>query len=413
VNAHAIATRRPLIPLEDAREIVLSEAAQLDAEDVDLLDSHGRVLAKSVTAIEPVPPFDNSAMDGFAVRAVDTAGASEAVPIELGLVGESRAGRPASAAVSPGEAIAISTGAVLPDGADSIVPLEDARRGDDAIEVMAETTKGRFVRHRGDDIETGEQVLAGGTTMGAAELGVLGSLGITEVACTRRPRVALLINGDELADPGARLQPGQIHDSNGVTLRALARLAGAQVASSRRVQDDLEVIRRELDSALDADLAVVSGGVSVGEHDHVKEALGDLRVRPLFWGVALRPGRPTWFGIAPGGTLVFGLPGNPVSAMVCFILLVRPLLMAMQGADPDRPRASAILDRSYSKLPGRAHAVRCTLELREDGWHATPTRPEQASHVLTSMLGADVLALIPADSGDVAAGERVEIELLS
>jgi molybdopterin molybdotransferase len=276
-----------------------------------------------------------------------------------------------------------------------------------------ETTGGRFVRRRGDDIEAGEEVLARGNTIGAAELGVLASLGVTQAACSRRPRVALLINGDELADPGARLEPGQIHDSNRVTLRALTNLAGAQVSSSRRVPDDLDEVRRALDSALDADLAVMSGGVSVGEHDHVKEALGDLQVRPRFWGVALRPGRPTWFGIAPGGTLVFGLPGNPVSAMVSFTLLVRPLLRAMQGADPDRPRTSAILDRRYSKPLGRAHAVRCTLELRDDGWHAVPTRPEQASHVLTSMLGADALALIPADSGDVAAGERVEIELLA
>jgi molybdopterin molybdotransferase len=405
--------RRPLIAVEDAREFILAEASPLSLEQVPLTEAHGRVLAGAVVATQPVPPFDNSAMDGFAVRSADTGGASAEEPVELGLVGESRAAAPASTSVSAGQAVAISTGAVLPNGADAIVPIEEARARDSVVEVLVEAASGRFVRRGGDDIAAGESVLAAGTRIGPAELGVLASIGITEIACAIRPRVALLITGDELAEPGAPLAPGQIHDSNAFTLGALIELAGAELVATGHVGDDLDSIRAVLGGGPEADLILISGGVSVGEHDHVREALAELGIKQLFWGVALRPGRPTWFGAQPGGPLVFGLPGNPVSVMVCFTLLVRPALLAMQGEDPHPQRASAVLDREYPKQPGRAHAVRCTLELREDGWHARPTRPEQASHVLTSMLGAEALAMIPAAAGTVAAGERVEIELLS
>jgi molybdopterin molybdotransferase len=405
--------RRPLIAVDDAREIILAEASPLSLEQVPLSEAHGRVLASAVVATHPVPPFDNSAMDGFAVRSADTGGASVEEPVELGLVGESHAAAPTPTGVSAGQAVAISTGAVLPSGADAIVPMEEARARDGVIEVLVEAASGRFVRRGGDDIAAGDPVLAAGARIGPAELGVLASIGITQIACARRPRVALLITGDELAEPGAPLAPGQIHDSNTFTLGALIELAGAELVATEHVGDDLDSIRRVLADGPEADLILISGGVSVGEHDHVREALAELGIRQLFWGVALRPGRPTWFGAQPGGPLVFGLPGNPVSVMVCFTLLVRPALLAMQAADPDPRRASAVLDRKYPKQPGRAHAVRCTLELREDGWHARPTRPEQASHVLTSMLGAKALAMIPAASGTVAAGERVEIELLS
>jgi molybdopterin molybdotransferase len=407
----ATMARRRLIPLEDAKEIVLAEAHTLDPERVPLSEAQGRVLARPVVARDEVPRFDNSAMDGFAVRAADTAGASGEEPVALQLVGESRAGMPATAEVDTGQAMAISTGAVLPGGADAVVPLEDARADDGVVEVGLEAVSGRSIRHRGDDIAAGEEVIAAGSPIGPAELGVLASLGVTEIACGRRPRVALVISGDELIEPGAPLAPGQIHDSNAFTLGALAKLAGADLAATDHVGDDRDATRTAIESALEADAAVISGGVSVGEHDHVRPTLDELGAKQRFWGVALRPGRPTWFGPHPGGALVFGLPGNPVSAMVTFLLFARPALLAMQGASPKRHRATAILDQEYSKPPGRAHAVRCRLTLREDGWHVRPTK-EQTSHILTSMLGADALALIPADSRTVPAGSRVEIELL-
>jgi molybdopterin molybdotransferase len=231
--------------------------------------------------------------------------------------------------------------------------------------------------------------------------------------------VAVLTTGDELLEPGAPLRPGAIRNSNAYSVSALVERAGATVAWTEIVPDDAESTGAALERALACDVTIVSGGVSVGEHDHVRPAFERLGVEQVFWGVALRPGKPTWFGVAPrnpaagpGRGLAFGLPGNPVSAIVTFVLFCRPAIRAMLGADPDRrQRATAILDADYAKKPGRAHLVRVSLELADDGWHATTTG-DQGSHVLTSMLGADALAILPTEAGDVAAGERVEIEML-
>jgi molybdopterin molybdotransferase len=220
-----------------------------------------------------------------------------------------------------------------------------------------------------------------------------------------------VISGDELVGPKERLGPGKVRDSNAFTLPALVQSCGAGVVGTEKVGDDADATREAVERALDADLVLISGGMSVGQHDHVRPALAELGAEQVFWGIGLRPGRPTWFGTHPRAPLILGLPGNPVSAVVCFLLLARPALLALQGAVLERQRTVAALDTDYSKRPGRAHAVRCTLELREDGWHARPTG-EQGSHILTSMLGADALALIPAESGSLAAGERVEVELL-
>ena len=216
--------------------------------------------------------------------------------------------------------------------------------------------------------------------------------------------------GDELLEPEEEMRPGGVRNSNAYTIPALAERAGAEAVRAGSAADDLDATREAIAPALDSDVVVLCGGVSVGEHDHVKEALAELGVQRSFWGVALKPGKPTWFGTR-GATLVFGLPGNPVSAMVTFVLLVRPALLALGGGRPERLRTTARLGRDCDKPPGRTHALRCRLELREDGWHAHPFE-RQASHVLTSMLGADCLALLPAASGPVRAGERVEVELL-
>ena len=211
---------------------------------------------------------------------------------------------------------------------------------------------------------------------------------------------------------GQPLRPGGIRNSNAHSLAGLVERSGALLRTAEIVADDRDATTAALERAIAGELTVVSGGVSVGEHDHVRPALADLGVEQVFWGVALRPGKPTYFGTTPTGGLVFGLPGNPVSAIVTFTLFVRPAIRRLLGAaDPDPRRATAILDERYPKPPGRAHLIRCTLELRDDGWHATPTK-DQSSHVLTSMLGADALAVVPTESGDVEAGERLEIELL-
>jgi molybdopterin molybdotransferase len=254
-------------------------------------------------------------------------------------------------------------------------------------------------------------VLEPGDEIGPAELGVIAAVGLASVACTRRPLVHVLTTGDELQPPGEPLRHGAIRNSNAHSVPPLAERAGAGLAAVETIGDDPSTTATALARALRADLAVVCGGVSVGAHDHIRPALAELGAEQVFWGVALRPGKPTWFGTAPRGSLIFGLPGNPVSAMVTFTLFARPAIRAMLGSRDERRRATAVFDEPYRKRPGRAHLVRCRLELRDDGWHATPTGP-QGSHVLTSMLGADALAILPTESGDVAGGERVEIELL-
>jgi molybdopterin molybdotransferase len=415
---------RKLIEIEDARQTVLEEVSPLPPEEVPLSSALGRVLAEDVTSADPVPSFDNSAMDGFAVRAADTGGASAEAPARLALVDESRAGRPAEHRLEAGQAIAISTGAVVPEGADAVVRVEDTSSSDGAVNVLVAVEPGRDIRRAGEDIERGEAVLAAGTEIGAAELGVLASVGKASVACARRPRVHVLTTGDELQPPGEPLRPGAIRNSNAHSVPPLAELAGAELAAVEMVADDPEATRGALERALGSDVAVVCGGVSVGEHDHVRPALAELGAEEVFWGVALRPGKPTWFGTGPeqtrpeptrsgasGRALIFGLPGNPVSAMVTFQLFARPALRAMLGASDVVQSATAILDEDYPKQPGRAHLVRCRLELRDDGWHARPTGA-QGSHVLTSMLGADALAVIPTAAETVRAGERVAIEML-
>jgi molybdopterin molybdotransferase len=400
-----------LIEVDEARRLVLERVRPLEVERVPLREALGRVLAEDVTSAEPVPGFDNSAMDGFAVRAADTHAAGAEAPVSLSIAGESRAGRPAEAEVGAGEAIRISTGAMVPEGADAVVRVEDTSARDGGVAVAVQVEPGLNVRRAGEDIRPGAQVLARGTRVGAAELGVLASVGGESVACSRRPRVRVLTTGDELAEPGEPLGPGGIRNSNAYSVPPLAVDAGAELDGVEIVPDDRRSTEAAIAAALDCEVTVICGGVSVGEHDHVRAALAELEVEQVFWGVALKPGKPTLFGVGPGGALVFGLPGNPVSAMVTFLLLGRPAILAMCGGSPDATRAWAKLAEDLPKKPGRAHAVRCALELRDDGLHARPTG-EQGSHMLTSMLGADCLAILPTEAGDASAGDRVEIELL-
>ena len=402
---------RQLVEIEDARARVLERVPAPEAEPVALREAAGRVLAEDIVAPEPVPAFDNSAMDGYALRADESDGASPERPVRLAVRDESRAGRPADAAVGEGEAIAISTGAMIPDGADAVIRVEDTRSGGaSTVELFAAVRPGQNVRRAGEDIAPGATVLRAGALAGPAVLGVLSSAARTEVLCARRPSLAVVLAGDELIGPGDPLWPGAVRDSNAYTIPALAAEAGAELFSIEHVGDDPRATGEAIARALEADVCVICGGVSVGEHDHVRPALDRLGAEEVFWGVALRPGKPTWFGIA-GGRLAFGLPGNPVSAMVTFILFVRPALLAMQGRDPAALRVPVELAESYEKKPGRAHAIRCRLAPGPGAWLATPTG-EQGSHVLTSMLGAGALAMVPGASASVPAGERLEAELL-
>ena len=387
----------PLLNIDEARERVLHSAAPLETEDVPVGDALGRVLAEEVRAAHDVPGFANSAMDGFAVR-------SGKAGRDLVVVAESRAGRPAELPLGYGEAIRISTGAMLPVGADAVLQQELVDDRGDRITLLEEVAPGRNVREPGEDLCAGDHVLGAGIRLGPASLGVAVNAGRATLRCARRPRVAVLATGDELRPPGAELGPGQVHDSNRITLTALAEREGALVVLARDVPDHAGATRGAIGDALeDADVVILSGGVSVGPHDHVKPALADMGVEERFWRVALRPGKPTWFG-ARGRTLVFGLPGNPVSAMVTFLLFVRPALAALQWAEP-AVGGRAVLGERILCHPDRDECVRVRLE---DG-RAFATGP-QGSHVLRSMALADGLVVIPRGEGRaLAAGTEVEL----
>jgi molybdopterin molybdotransferase len=394
-----------LISIAEARERVLAAVRPLPAEDVPIDAALGRVLAEEVRSAGDLPPFDSSAMDGYAVGA---GGAGE-----LPVVGESRAGRPAEGALKPGEAMRISTGAAVPEGATAVVPVERVEAGDDGRVRVPEAQPGDHIRRAGEDVREGAPVIAAGTELDPAGVAVLAALGHAHVSCGGVPRVAVLVTGDELVEPGRPLGPGQIRDSNAYALSAQAARAGARVTSRAIVRDERSATEEAFARALEeADVVIGSGGVSVGPHDHVKPALAALGVEERFWGVRLKPGKPTWFGSAAGGKLVFGLPGNPVSAMITFHLFARPALRALMGADPSGgTRATALLDVPVPRNANREEVVRCRIEARDDGWHVAPTK-EQGSHVLTSMLGAGAYALVPAGEGELPAGSRVEIELV-
>jgi molybdopterin molybdotransferase len=377
------------------------------AEPAPVLFALGRVLATEVLASADTPPFPSSAMDGYAVR-------SGPAGRRLAIVGESRAGTPSDRGPGPGEAIRISTGAAVPDGADAVIPQEEVVAQGNTIETTSEVRDGDHVRAPGEDMRAGTRILAAGTRLGAIELGAVVTAGLGEVSVTPRPHVAVLCTGDELRAPGEPLGPGEIHNSNAPMLTGLAAGAGAITDAAERLPDDRAATRDGIARALErAGVVIISGGVSVGPHDHVKPVLAELGVEEVFWSVALQPGKPTWFGVAPGGALVFGLPGNPVSAVVTFSLFVAPALAALQG-ERSRPglETSAVLGVDVRRNPHREQAMRVRLA-RGDGPPVATPNGAQGSHVLSSLIGADGLAMIPPGEGILAAGSVVGLEPLA
>ncbi len=386
----------PPLDVAAARAIVLGACRPLPAEPVAIADALGRTLATDVVAAADVPGTDTSAMDGIAALPCPAG-------TRLSVIGEARAGHPALRPPSGGEAIRISTGAVVPDGPFGVLQQELVEGDADEVVATEEIPEGRNVRRAGEDLRAGEVVLEAGRVLDPAGLGVAVAAGLAQVSCSRRPRVAIVATGDELKAPGEALAPGELHDSNLATLSALAVADGCELTGAAKAGDSLEATVDALAGALaGADLVACSGGVSVGPHDHVKPALAELGAEELFWKVALKPGKPTWFGTR-GETLVFGLPGNPVSAMVTWILFVRPAVDALLGRVPG-PAATALLAEPLTRNPARDECVRVRIE----AGRATATGP-QGSHVLSSMALADALAVVPRGEGELPAGAEVEL----
>ena len=389
-----------LLSIEDALAAVLARVVPLEAEDVAVGDAAGRILAEPARAAVDLPPFPSSAMDGFAVRAEDAPG-------ELSVVARVAAGRPVDRALRAGEAIAIATGGVVPEGADAVVPVENVEEVGDRIRIAADVSKKDNIRRRGGDVEAGETVLGAGTRLGPAQVGALAAAGLATVACARRPRAAVLATGTELRPPGAALGPGEIYESNTFTLAAQLAHAGAVVERLAGVEDDEAATRDALERGLAGDVLVTSGGVSVGPHDLVRSALVDLGAEEVFWRVAVRPGKPVAFAVR-GRTLIFGLPGNPVSSLVGFELFVRPALLALQGArDPRPPFRPARLGRSVRRSVARDALVRGRSRV-QDGAVVVDPVVGQESHMIVRAAEADCLVLVPRGDGDLPEGATVD-----
>ena len=385
------------LSIDEALARVLARARPLGAERIPVAGAAGRILAEDVTAAVNLPPFPSSAMDGYALRAEDTPG-------RLPVVFRIAAGLPAERPLGPGEAMAVSTGGAVPEGADAVIQIENVAEHDNTLEVPEPVAPGTNVRPVGGDVTAGAPLLAAGTVLGAAQVGALAAAGVAEVEVSRRPRAVVLSTGTELRAPGETLGPGQIYESNGPMLAAALAAAGADVERIGPVRDDEEEHRRALERGLESDVLVSSGGVSVGPHDLVRRILGELGFEEDFWGVRVRPGKPLAFGTR-GDTLVFGLPGNPVSSLVAVELFVRPALRALQGAsDPGPLWETARLAARLRRNPARDELVRARRSHDADGTVLEPLSGQE-SHMIARAAGADALVLVESGEGEVAAGE--------
>jgi molybdopterin molybdotransferase len=389
---------RELLSIDDALARILERVEPLPAEEVPLEEASGRVVSEPVRALVDLPPFPSSAMDGFAIRAEDTPGT-------LPVVAQIAAGRPAERGLEAGESMAIATGGVVPQGADAVIPLEYVVETDNSIDIAEGVKAGANVRPRGGDVEAGDEIVSAGARLGPAQIGALAAAGVGAFRCARRPRAAVLATGTELRPPGEPLGPGQVYEANGVMLAAQLETAGAVAERLPAVEDDAAAHRAALERGLEADLLLTSGGVSVGPHDLVRRIELELGVEEVFWGVAVKPGKPLSFGVR-GRTLVFGLPGNPVSSLVGFELFVRPAVRALQGeGEPGPAFRAGRLTRSVKRNEARDQLVRARSADARDGV-VLDLLTGQESHMIARAAAANALVLVPRGDGELEAGSQ-------
>ena len=401
-----------MLRVEEALEIVLENITPLGSERAPLLDCVGRILTEEIRSAEAVPPWDNSAMDGFAVRAEDIRTASPETPVRLKVLEDLPAGAMTSTPVRKGEAIRIMTGAPMPVGADAALPVEETdHSGEREILALAPLESGRNVRRRGEDVNKGQVVLSPGMPLNPPEIGLLAALGCQEVEVVRVPEVAILATGDEVADLGESLAPGQIRNSNSYSLAAQVMGCGARVKLLGVAADTPAILRQKLEDGFQSDVLLTTGGVSVGDYDYVKTTFEEVGAEIKLWQVAMRPGKPLVFG-SRGNKPFFGIPGNPVATVVSFEEFVRPSLRKMMGhVRLGNPTVMARLEERVEKKPERRYYIRVVLRKEDGEYRATTTGP-QGSGILTSLVSAHGLAILPQEITAKEAGEIVQVRLL-
>jgi molybdopterin molybdotransferase len=400
-----------VIPIGEAQQKVLEEIPVLGRERIHILEALGRVLAQNVSAARDVPAADNSAMDGYCCRHADIADASSAEPRELKLIGDSPAGHPFEGTLGPGEAVRVMTGGLVVQGSDTVIMLEDTELHGDTVTCFNDPGRGAHIRPHGEDVRAGEEVLTVGDILRPPEIGMLATLGHAYVHVYQRPVVAILSTGDELVDLDEPFAPGKVVCSNTYSLAAQVQECGGIPLSLGIATDEETDLRGRISDGLRADVILTSGGVSVGKYDLVRNTLSDLGMRVKFWKVAMKPGKPLVFGTI-GTKPVFGLPGNPTSAMISFEQFVRPALLKMMGhARLFRPLVEATLTEPISISKGRLHLLRCKL-FESDGHLMAATTGTQSSGALRSMILADGLMLLPSEKAPFAAGDKVSVQLL-
>lgn len=395
---------------------ILERVAPLSPLELQLLDAHGSLLVDDVAATGDLPSFDNSSMDGYAVRLADVADAGERYPVVLDVVADIPAGTSSDVTLDPGTCARIMTGAPVPAGTEAIVPVEWTDAGMPTVRITRSPQEGQYIRRRGDDVAAGQTVLEGGTELGAAQVGLLAAIGRDRIRVRPKPRVVILSTGSELVQPGRPLSAGQIRDSNSYMLTAAAREAGAIAYRVGNVADDPKALLDTIeDQLIRADVVVTTGGVSAGAYDVVKEVLSDLGT-VAFEKVAMQPGMPQGFGtIGPDETPIFTLPGNPVSAFVSFEVFVRPALLRMQGADSlQRPVVRARCERGFGSPSGKRQFIRAayTPAAGPDGEPAVTPVGGHGSHLIGSLALANALIVVPEDATEVADGETVDVMVL-